>query len=461
MGLSSSKTKTKSTTSSTPLDQYAPYITQGLTTAQGVLNDNQANLNQMSQSAYGLYNGLANSIANGSGFVNGAQNIAANLYNGGGPGAATYQNLQQASAHDPSLGLLGKLSQGSNAYDAIGTSNPALGLLQGMTNQAANPDSAGYYKDVLGGKYLDAGNPYLGAMLQQSDDAVTKAANQRFAAAGMGAGLSTPYMDVLTRNLTNGENMLRYQDYDNQLNRMTQVGAQSDAGYNAAQDRSLSAASNMGNLYNSMQQTRLQAQQAHDQQQLDAAKAWGTQSNADNQTALDAANGSVDAIIKALQQAPGLADAQYAGVTPALSALQAAASIPYTGVNNYAGLVNGLTGKYGNETTNSTQTTSGNIGQMLSGLAGSALSSFVGSDAFGTLLNLNPKSPLPTKSDVRAKRDIRRIGTLDDGLGIYAYRYLWDDEPRIGVMAQEVAGIRPWALGPIQDGYMTVDYGAL
>lgn len=53
MGLSSSKTKTQSTTSSTPLDQYAPYITQGLTTAQGVLNDNQANLNQMSQSAYG------------------------------------------------------------------------------------------------------------------------------------------------------------------------------------------------------------------------------------------------------------------------------------------------------------------------------------------------------------------------------------------------------------------------
>lgn len=433
MGLSSNKTKTKSTTSSTPLDQYAPYITQGLTTAQGVLNDNQANLNQMSQSAYGLYNSLANAIGNGNGFVSGAQNVAANMYNGGGPGAATYQNLQQASANDRSLGMLGTLAQGSN--------NPALGLLQGMAAQGANPDSAGYYKDVLGGKYLNAGNPYLGAMLQQSDDAVTKAANQRFAAAGMGTGLSTPYMDVLTRNLTNGENALRYQDYDNQLNRMTQVGAQSDAGYNAAQDRSLSAASDLGNLYNQGQQ-----------QQLAAAQALGSQTNADNQTALAAANGSVSSIMQALGLTGGLTDAQYAGVTPALSALQSAASIPYTGVNEYANLVNGLTGKYGNQTTNSTQTTGG-LPLFLDALGNAA-------QGIGSLATGLGKNGVAL-SDARAKRDIRRIGSLPDGLGVYAYRYVWNDAPQVGVMAQEVASIRPWALGPIHDGYMTVDYGAL
>lgn len=432
MGLSSSKTKTQSSTSSTPLDQYAPYITQGLTTAQGVLNNNQANLGQMSQSAYGLYNDLANSITNGSGFTSGAQNAAASLYNGGGPGAATYHNLQHAGANDLSIAALQALAQGG--------SNPGLNALQGMTAQSANPDSASYYRDVLGGKYLDAGNPYLGAMLQQSDDAVAKAANRRFAAAGMGAGLSTPYMDVLTHNLADSENKLRYQDYDSQLNRMTQVGAQSDAGYNAARDRSLTAANGLGNLYNQTQQ-----------QQLAAAQALGNQTNADNQTELGAANGSVASIMQALGLTGGLSEAQYAGVAPAMSALQAAASIPYTGVNDYANLVNGLTGKYGNQTTNSTQTESGNIGKMLSGLAGSALSSYVASPNFATLL----------KSDIRAKRDVRKLSTLEDGLGVYSYRYLWDDTPRIGVMAQEVAAIRPWALGPIQDGYMTVNYGAL
>jgi len=359
MGLSSSKTKTQSSTSSTPLDQYAPYITQGLTTAQGVLNNNQANLNQMSQSAYGLYNNLANSITNGSGFASGAQNAAANLYNGGGPGAATYHTLQQAGANDLSIAALQALAQGG--------SNPGLHALQGMTAQSANPDSASYYRDVLGGKYLDAGNPYLGAMVQQSDDAVAKAANRRFAAAGMGAGLSTPYMDVLTHNLADSENKLRYQDYDSQLNRMTQVGAQSDAGYNAEQDRSLSAANQMGNLYNQTQQ-----------QQLAAAQALGNQTNADNQTELGAANGSVASIMQALGLTGGLAEAQYAGVAPAMSALQAAASIPYTGINDYANLVNGLTGKYGNQTTNSTQTESGNIGQMLSGLASTAISAYAG-----------------------------------------------------------------------------------
>jgi hypothetical protein len=246
-------------------------------------------------------------------------------------------------------------------------------------------------------------------------------------------------MDLLTKNLANSENTLRYQDYDNQLNRMTQVGAQSDAGYNAAQDRALSAATGLGSLYNQTQQ-----------QQLAAAQALGSQSNADNQTALAAANGSTDAVMQALGLTGGLATAQYSGVAPAVSALQAAASIPYTGVNNYADLVNGLTGKYGTQNSNSMTTTSG-LPAFLDALGNAAQG--VGSAASG-LKNFK-------LSDVRAKRDIRKLGSLEDGLGVYAYRYRWDDEPRIGVMAQEVAIARPWALGPSQDGYMTVDYGAL
>lgn len=67
-------------------------------------------------------------------------------------------------------------------------------------------------------------------------------------------------------------------------------------------------------------------------------------------------------------------------------------------------------------------------------------------------------------SERRVKRDIERIGALPDGLGVYAYRYLWDrdDEPlREGVMVDEVAELRPWALGPVVDGIQTVDYGRL
>lgn len=64
-------------------------------------------------------------------------------------------------------------------------------------------------------------------------------------------------------------------------------------------------------------------------------------------------------------------------------------------------------------------------------------------------------------SDRRLKRDIRRCGELHDGLGIYRYRYLWEDGERVGVMADEVAELRPWALGPEIEGYKTVNYHLL
>ena len=67
-------------------------------------------------------------------------------------------------------------------------------------------------------------------------------------------------------------------------------------------------------------------------------------------------------------------------------------------------------------------------------------------------------------SDRRLKMDIRQIGQEADGLGVYEYRYVTDDHDaplRTGVMADEVATIRPWALGPDRNGFATVNYGVL
>lgn len=64
-------------------------------------------------------------------------------------------------------------------------------------------------------------------------------------------------------------------------------------------------------------------------------------------------------------------------------------------------------------------------------------------------------------SDRRLKKDIKKIDELEDGLGVYTYSYIWDDKPQKGVMADEVASLRPWALGPVIDGYATVNYGKL
>jgi hypothetical protein len=65
-------------------------------------------------------------------------------------------------------------------------------------------------------------------------------------------------------------------------------------------------------------------------------------------------------------------------------------------------------------------------------------------------------------SDARLKRDIVLIARLDDGLGLYYYRYLWSDTVYVGVMAQEVALIHPDAIvRDALDDYLRVDYGRL
>lgn len=59
------------------------------------------------------------------------------------------------------------------------------------------------------------------------------------------------------------------------------------------------------------------------------------------------------------------------------------------------------------------------------------------------------------------KDDIELVAREPDGLGIYRYRYKGAKTRRIGVMADEVRRLRPWALGPKNLGFDTVDYGAL
>lgn len=49
-------------------------------------------------------------------------------------------------------------------------------------------------------------------------------------------------------------------------------------------------------------------------------------------------------------------------------------------------------------------------------------------------------------SDLLEKVDVKRIGTLDNGLGVYSYRYRNSDMTQIGVLAQEVEVMKPDAV---------------
>ena len=66
-------------------------------------------------------------------------------------------------------------------------------------------------------------------------------------------------------------------------------------------------------------------------------------------------------------------------------------------------------------------------------------------------------------SEPDLKTDIEQVGVRGDGLGVYDYRYHWDEPgtKRTGVMADEVEALRPDALGPRMWGARTVDYARL
>jgi len=63
-------------------------------------------------------------------------------------------------------------------------------------------------------------------------------------------------------------------------------------------------------------------------------------------------------------------------------------------------------------------------------------------------------------SDMRAKEDIERVGILDNGIGVYRYRYKGEGAQQIGVIAQEVEKVVPSAVTE-RDGLKYVNYGAL
>ena len=63
---------------------------------------------------------------------------------------------------------------------------------------------------------------------------------------------------------------------------------------------------------------------------------------------------------------------------------------------------------------------------------------------------------------MRLKRDVTLLTRRSDGLGIYSFKYLWSDAVYVGVMAQEVAVLRPDAVArdPLF-GFLSVDYSRL
>lgn len=254
---------------------------------------------------------------------------------------------------------------GSNAGNIQGLTNQVTGLLPGMIDRYNEGDAGvnaarDYNVDVLSGNFLNEGNPYLDQMIADTNNDIM---NQTQAALGVrGLTGGSNYADLISRNVARNTTNMRYNDYNNERNRMATAAGQSG----------------------------------------------------------------------------GLAAADYLSISPILSTL-GASTTPIQAANQYAGGLGGLLGGYG------TQSQSPGVGQTLGNIAQTA-------------------AMFALASERRVKRDIEQIGTLEDGLGVYNFRYNWDadDAPlHVGVMVDEVEKLRPWALGPVIDGIQTVDYSRI
>jgi hypothetical protein len=89
-----------------------------------------------------------------------------------------------------------------------------------FNNNTLQPGT-GYLNDVLGGKYLGQANPYMQGMIDQTANDVGGRVNSTFSQAGRTGGGANQYQ--LSKGLADAENGLRYQDYSNERNAMTQA----------------------------------------------------------------------------------------------------------------------------------------------------------------------------------------------------------------------------------------------
>lgn len=145
------------------------------------------------------------------------------------------------STSGPSKQAMPYLQAGSNAiqgaYDANqgNLTNIGNSLSSAFDQYSAglkdNPLKAGsdsYLGDVIGGKYLNEGNPQLQNVIDTTNDSVSDRINALFSKAGQSG--SSRQQGELGKQLSANESGLRYQNYDDEQNRILQAIQAATAG---------------------------------------------------------------------------------------------------------------------------------------------------------------------------------------------------------------------------------------
>lgn len=134
------------------------------------------------------------------------------------PGLTGSLNMMNQWMRDP--GSM-KTYQGKRVANLSGQTKQGLHALANNQGYGASGD---YYKRVLGGEYLDAGNPYMEAMNTRAMNAVMPGINATFGRSGMTG--STIHQNQLAKGLGDAMAPHMFANYENERNRqMAAAGA--------------------------------------------------------------------------------------------------------------------------------------------------------------------------------------------------------------------------------------------
>lgn len=159
----------------------------------------------------------------------------------------------------------------------------------------------------------------------------------------------------------------------------------------------------------------------------------------------DAANfgrGGQSSVLAFSQAASGNAQGSFGVANGALGGANGSAGVPLAGYNT------AISG-YGSNMSNYTKL--GTTDMQLQAQSDAAFGQAVGQIAglAGTAMMM---------SDVRLKRNIKKIGQHSNGLGLYEFDYKWGGPRQVGVMADEVEQLFPDAVAVSPGGYKMVNY---
>jgi hypothetical protein len=136
--------------------------------------------------------------------------------------------------------------------------------------------------------------------------------------------------------------------------------------------------------------------------------------------------------------ATGGQQAQQANLDNQQAQFQSGTQSPYAALQGLMGII-GSNNWGSNSTGTATTTKTPGAWDVISGLMGTAASA-------------------AKFSDRRLKTDIKRVGTLDNGLPVYTFRYHGLPQVHMGLMAQDVEEVHPDAVVEHESGFKMVNY---